>query len=422
MTAPHSDADVRRLREKYRNAPADFTDRPPAPAAPAFVDVPLDTPSAAAQAPAPAPAQLETPTASAPAPAAGPAPARTAAPALDSDRAAAAAQWTPAARRSSTAVERGTERNTHSSHAADSARSARIGGRTEGAQRGWRARVNKMFGMHLDKSADEIEYDKRVAHIQRTLRAPKRVAVISGKGAAGKTSVSLNMGATIASLQRGMKVVALSIDPLGNLSDRTRPVNSQAPASVMSLAADENLHRASDVSSYLLTDKSGLRVLGASSADGAPFLTPAALDRALNVLSDIYDLSIIDFGLNIDSPVYHDGLSASDQLVLAAATTADSIDELHALISTLKRFGGKYVELLHGAVVVFCQTRPGKQHIDVDAERTRIVNSYGTPVVTIPWDEHISEGGPMSLDLLDANTRLPYVWLAAEVMSKLPSD
>lgn len=421
MTAPHNEADLRRLRDKYRNAPADFIDRPAAPDAPAFVDVPPEATNGAATsvpaAAAPAPPSLETPTAGTAAPARAAAP-----PATDNDRPAPAAQWTPKARRSDTAVERGAERNTHSSHAAETARSARIGVRTEGAQRGWRARVNKMLGLHLDKSADEIEYDKRVAHIQRTLRAPKRVAVISGKGAAGKTSVSLNMGATIASLQRGMKVVALSIDPLGNLSDRTRGVNSQAPASVMSLAADENLHRASDVSSYLLTDKSGLRVLGASSADGAPFLTPAALDRALNVLSDIYDLSIIDFGLNIDSPVYHDGLSASDQLVLAAATTADSIDELHALISTLKRFGGKYVELLHGAVVVFCQTRPGKQHIDVDAERTRIVNSYGTPVVTIPWDEHISEGGPMSLDLLDADTRLPYVWLAAEVMSKLPAD
>lgn len=57
--------------------------------------------------------------------------------------------------------------------------------------------------------------------------------------------------------------------------------------------------------------------------------------------------------------------------------------------------------------------------------RTAMIEARGTgdsPVVTIPWDAHISEGGPMSIDLMDENTRLPYVWLAAEVMSKLPAD
>ena len=381
MTTP-SGEEMRRMREKYRNAPAEFVDRPPMQTTP-IVDVPNHPPVA-------------DPTAS---------------------RAVAAAQWRPGAHRGGIVADTAAPLPP-----GETTRSTRIGVSTEGPQRGWRAKANRMLGLRLAKSRDEIEYDRRVAQIQRTLRVPKRIAVLSGKGAAGKTSVSLNLGATIASQQRGMKVVALSIDPLGNISDRVRPVNSQAASSVMSLAADENLNRASDVSSYLQTDKSGLRVLGASTADGAPFLTPTALERALNVLSDVYDLSIIDFGLNIDSPVYHTGLSQSDQLVLAAATSADSIDELHTLIDTLKRFGGKYVDLLHGAVVVFCQTRPGKGHIDVDAERTRIVNSYGTPVVTIPWDEHISEGGPMSLELLDEDTRLPYVWLAAEVMSRLPID
>ncbi|BBX87876.1 ParA family protein [Mycolicibacterium aubagnense] len=399
MTAPHGDAGRQNIRDKYRNAPSDFVDRPPAPPAPAFSDVTYPQQPAAQHQPVP-----QQPLAPGRPPLVAP-----------------SGQPVQTALTDNSVGTGG--RHGASAQAADAhnARSARIGVRTEGAQRGWRASVNRMLGLKLSKSADEIEYDQRVAQIQRTLRAPKRIAVVSGKGAAGKTSISLNMGATIASLHRGMKVVALSIDPLGNITDRVRPVNSQAPASVMSLAADDKLERASDVSSYLQTDKTGLRVLGASTCDGAAFLTPEALEKALGVLSDVYDLSILDFGLNIDSPAYHTGLSASDQLILAASTTADSIDELHTLISTLKRFGGKYVELLAGAVVVFCQTRPGKSHIDVDAERTRIVNSYGTPVITIPWDEHISEGGPMSLDLLDENTRLPYVWLAAEVMSRLPS-
>ncbi|MEN3225344.1 MULTISPECIES: MinD/ParA family ATP-binding protein [Mycolicibacterium] len=406
MTVPPEQPNVRRMRDKYRNAPAanDFIDRPAPAPPPTFTD-PIPN-----GAPVPPPLGM-------------------------GGRTAAAAQWAPAGQyddvtvigrpavpadfgRPVTPTDLGRPAAT-----ADTGRAERIiEGRTEGAQRGWRAKANKMFWLHLSKGADEIAYDQRIAQIRRTLRAPKRVGVISGKGSAGKTAIALNMGATISSAHRGMKVAALSIDPLGNLTDRVRKVSDQTPASVMSLASDQDLNRASDVSSYLLTDKSGLRVLGASTADGAGFLTAEKLERALGELSKWFDLSILDFGLNIDSQVYHQGLAQTDQLVLAASTAADSIDELHVLIETLKRFGGRYVELLRDAVVVFTQTRPGKGHIDVAAERDRIHTSYQLPVVTIPWDEHISEGGPMSLDLLDEDTRLPFVWLAAEVMSRLPAD
>lgn len=305
---------------------------------------------------------------------------------------------------------------------ADSGRTSVISGRTEAAARGYRGKLNRAFGLHLAKSEDELKYDQRVSQIQKTLRVPKRIGIISGKGAAGKTTVSLLLGETVCSQQRGMKVAALSIDPLGNISDRVRPVNGQPPRSVMSLAADDSLRRASDVSSYLQTTKTGLRVLGASSSDGAGFLTPDALDRATESLAEHYEVSVVDFGLNIDSAVYHRALTKIDQLVLVASTTADSINELHTLIKTLLSFGGKYVTLLKGAIVVLVQTRPGKSHIDLDAERDRIMNSYRMPVVAIPFDEHISEGGPMGLELLDEDTRLQFVHLAAEVMDKLPVD
>jgi MinD-like ATPase involved in chromosome partitioning or flagellar assembly len=374
MSVPTNSSDPRAVRDKYRNA-AGFADRPAASAEAApFRDEPV------------------------------------------ADRAAAAAAWTPS--------DPGPVGSpvTRIESATAEVRTPVIAGRTEAAKRGFRGKLNRTFGLHLTKGEDELRYDQRVSQIQKTLRVPKRFGVISGKGAAGKTTVSLLLGETICAQQRGMKVVAMSIDPLGNISDRVRPVNAQAPRSVMALAADDNLNRASDVSSYLQTTKNGLRVLGASAADGATFLTPDALDRASEVLTEHYEVVVVDFGLNIDSMVYHRALTGIDQLVLVTSTTADSISELHTIIKTLLGFGGKYVELLRGAIVVFCQTRPGKSHIDVDAERDRVVNSYGMPVVTIPFDEHIAEGGPMGLELLDEDTRLQFVHLAAEVMSKIPVD
>ena len=369
MTAPqHS------VRNKYRNVPAGFADRPAGrETAVAFEDV---TP----------------------------------------DRGVAAAAWTPTPPSHSTSSSR------IPVAAADSGRTPVISGRTESAKRGFRGKINRMFGLHLSKGEEEAEYDYRVSQIQKTLRVPKRFGIISGKGASGKTTVSLLLGETICAKQRGMPVVAMSIDPLGNISDRVRPINGQPPRSVMSLAADDNLRRSSDVSSYLQTTRTGLRVLGASSSDGSSFLNPEALDKATQALLEHHELLILDFGLNIDSMVYHRALTGIDQLVLVASTSADSLNELHNLIKTLLGFGGKYVELLREAVVVFCDTRPGKGHIDVKVESDRITNSYRMPVITIPFDAHIAEGGPIGLDLLDEETRIALVDLAAEVMSRIPAD
>lgn len=429
MTDPYSDDnEARRLREKYRNAPIELVDRPQN-AAPTFDDVP--TAQGPLTGPLPGPSQMpgygpqpgfgqqqgpaQPGFGQHPGYAPGPPPGG---PGYDRGNGAPPPEWAPTQPAPPSAA------TTAASYAGngnldDSTRSARIGTRTEGPQQGWRATANR-FGIRVGKGADEIDFDRRVMQMQRTLRTPKTIAVISGKGSGSKTITTLAMGATLATYQRGLKIVAASIDPLGNITDRTRGVNTKPARSMVSLASDPNLQRESYVSNYLLTDKSGLRVLGSSSADSAGFLTTDHLDRAHEALGN-FDITLLDFGLNIDSPVYHRGLALADQLVIVAATTADSIDELHKLIAQLKRFdNGVYADLIHNAVVVFTQTQKGKSFIDISAERDRIVNSYQTPVVTIPWDEHISEGGPVSLDLMDKDTRLPFIWLASEVMSKLP--
>lgn len=378
-TGQYSQEQLQQLPHKYRNT--DFVDRPAGPAAPVFADAPAWSPGPEAAQP----------------------------------------QWNPEPRSVPSAATY-EARELQSAGPEDGNRSARLGVREEGPQQGWRMYLNKVPGVNLRKGEDEKNFDRRIAQIRRTLARPKTVAVLSGKGSAGKTITTLNLGATVAKYQRGEKIVAASIDPLGNITDRTRGVNDQKPRSVVSLAAEIGLERDSAVGSYLLTDSAGLRVLGSSSADGATFLTPENLEKAHSTLRDYFhfNLTVLDFGLNIDSSVYHTGLALADQLILVASTSADSIDELHKLIDTLKRFGGKYVDLVKNAVVVFVQTIPGKGHIDVNSERTRIVNTYKIPVVTIPWDAHISEGGPMGLELLDKQTQLRFVELAAEVMTKLP--
>lgn len=377
MTVPTNSTDLSAVRDKYRNVPPGFAEEAPAVGSPV-----VDVPAAASSA----------------------------------ERAVTAAAWEPSSAPAAAPVRR------TPAVTAEPFRARVTSGRTEAAQRGWRAKFNQLFGLHLQKSEDELHYDAQVADIQRTLRASKRIAVISGKGGSGKTTVSLNLGSTIAKLNPGIRVGAMSIDPLGNITDRVWATNSRAARSVVSFTADDQLNSFSDVDHYMLNDKSGLRVLGASTADGAGFLKPGELERAQRVLAAHFNVTITDFGLNYDSEVYHRALAQSDQLVLVTSTLADSINTLGMLLNHLLGLGGRYIELVQNAIVVFVQTRPGDTHIDLADARDKIANERKLPVFTIPFDEHIAEGGPMSLDLLDEDTRLPFVWLAAEVMRKLPLD
>lgn len=296
------------------------------------------------------------------------------------------------------------------------------GGRQEKAQRGWRARLNNM-GLSLQKGPDEVVYDARIAEIRRTPRLSQRVGVVSGKGGSGKTVTSLALGMTIARHNAGIQVSAISIDPMGNINHRVKPATGRGSlSSVSTFAEDPELRDFNAVISHMVATHEGLRVLGSSGADSRHnhVLTGEELKRALQVLAGYFSVTMVDFGLDFGSDTYHAAMSSLDALVFTAGMTVDSVQMIIDHVQTLKELGGFYVDLVQRSVVVLVQTRTGRQHIAVESARQLIEDRLGLQtVIAVPFDEHIAEGGPIALDLLDEETRLSYVNAAAEVMRKL---
>lgn len=297
------------------------------------------------------------------------------------------------------------------------------GARRERAKRGWRAKLNAL-GLNLMKGEEEIHYDARVAEIRRTPRVAKRVGVVSGKGGSGKTSVTLNLGMTIAKHNAGINVAAMSIDPLGNINRRVSLGSDKSGiSSVATFANDEELRDFNAVISHMADTSEGLRVLGSSGSDEYTenhILTSEELERSLQVLAGHFSLTFIDFGLDYNSDVYHTALRMLDGLVFTSSTTVDAVSSLIDLVDKVRSLGGFYLELVQNSVVVLNQTRLGKDHFDIAAAKRKIEEDLGLKVlVTVPFDEHIAEGGPIKLDLLNEETRLSFVYTAAEVMKNL---
>ncbi|KXO90615.1 Uncharacterised protein (plasmid) [Tsukamurella tyrosinosolvens] len=309
-------------------------------------------------------------------------------------------------------------------NSAPAPRVGRVGVSAERPKMGWQAKLNR-YGFSFSKGDDELDYDRRVSQVQRNLRSTKTIMIISGKGSATKTATTVGLGDTLVTHRRGSKVVAMSIDPTGDLTSRIVPANDAAPRSVFSLAADKEITTPEDVGSYLMTSQSGLFVLGSSPDDHSPFLDVPSLRRSHHLLRYKYGANIIliDAGGNHDSATFYAGLELADQLVFVAEMTPRSIAQLDEAADIIRRAPGKYPDLVRKSAVVLTTARLGKSFVDGTAERDRIKTEHGdAPVIHVPYDRHIAEDGPIYRDMLQEATRRRYLTAAAEVLSRMSID
>ena len=138
------------------------------------------------------------------------------------------------------------------------------------------------------------------------------VAVGSGKGGVGKTTITATLGATFASI-RGDRVVAVDANPdRGTLSQK---VPLETPATVRHLLRDaEGIEAYSDVRGYTSQGPSRLEVL-ASESDPAVSEAFSSDDytRTLAVLERFYSLVLTDCGTGLlHDARWHDVFAARD--------------------------------------------------------------------------------------------------------------
>ncbi|MEB3022950.1 MULTISPECIES: MinD/ParA family ATP-binding protein [Mycolicibacter] len=291
-------------------------------------------------------------------------------------------------------------------------------GRREGPQQGWRSIVSRI-GIPIGKGPAEIEYDHDIAKINKSLRYRKTVGICAFKGGVGKTSMTMCMASTVAAHRQEPGVVAIDTVARGSLALRV-PGKQPAGGSVQALAHDPNLHTISDVRAHLMSNPHRLSVLGSPRDLNAEPLIPEEYLQALEELQRHHEIVFVDTEPSTATPAYDTIIESLDALILVVNPTHDSAVPGSEVLPWLRERG--LTELASRTLVLLNCQSPAKPQVDEEAIANHFHNTEIVELLKIPYDPHIAEAGPISLALLDKDTRRVFVRAAAILLDMLPAN
>jgi MinD-like ATPase involved in chromosome partitioning or flagellar assembly len=279
-------------------------------------------------------------------------------------------------------------------------------------QHGWRKLVHRASGgvINPGESENDISHKALMERVNQPIRGDYSIAVLSMKGGVGKTTVTVGLGATFASL-RGDRVVALDANPdFGTLAQRG-PVETRS--TVRDLLLDHNISRYSDIRRHTSQGASRLEIL-ASERDPAVSerFSEADYRLALYVLQRFYNIILTDCGTGLVHSAMAGVLNEADALVIVTAPAADAARSGLATLDWLRHHG--YSHLVAEAIIVVDSARPGTMPIDIDKFASNFLSRVRA-VHGVPFDRHLAEGGEVSLDLMNRKTRQAFMGLAATI-------
>jgi MinD-like ATPase involved in chromosome partitioning or flagellar assembly len=239
-----------------------------------------------------------------------------------------------------------------------------------------------------------------------------RIAVLSLKGGVGKTTTTVGLGATLASL-RGDRIIAVDANPdRGTLSDKLR---LETAATVRDLLNEEDqIQRYADVRAYTTQAASGLEVL-ASDRDPTVSVAFSARDyeHVARILEHYYSVCVTDCGTGLLHSAMAGVLRLANQIVLVTSPSVDGARSASATLDWLAAH--QFGDLVRGAVVVISAIRPrGKSAVDLARLQQHFAGRCRA-VVRIPYDVHLEEGAEVDLGRLSRATADAYLVLTAEV-------
>ncbi|MEO3810383.1 AAA family ATPase [Sphaerisporangium sp. B11E5] len=288
-------------------------------------------------------------------------------------------------------------------------------GRRNAPAGGWRRLVFKASaGLIKPGESPEVRRRRELLTRARTPVATghHRVAVLSLKGGVGKTTTTVGLGATLASV-RGDRVIAVDANPdRGTLSDK---VELETSATVRDLLNErQQIKRYVDIRAFTSQASSRLEIL-ASDRDPSVSEAFSASDyqSVAQVLENFYSICITDCGTGLLHSAMSGVLGLADQLVLVSSPSVDGARAASATLDWLEAH--HYGDLVKAATVVLCSVRPrSKSAIDLDKLEAHFA-ARCRAVIRVPYDPHLEEGAEIDLDRLQPATRESYLLLAASV-------
>ena len=285
-------------------------------------------------------------------------------------------------------------------------------------QTGWRRAVYNLTAHTLNpgQSPEDRRREELIARATVPVAGCYRIAVISLKGGVGKTTTTVTLGATLASL-RGDRVIAVDANPdRGTLSGKI-PV--ETVATVRNLLNEvHSIQHYFDVRRYTSQSADRLEVLASESDPAVSTAFSEADYRAVaSVLERFYNIVLTDCGTGLLHSAMRGVLDLADQIVLVSSGSVDGARSASATLDWLEAHGRS--ALVRNSVAVINSVRPKSGGVDLD----RLDEHFAArcrAVARIPYDPHLEEGAEVELGELSSASRASLLELAAYVADAFP--
>jgi putative peptide zinc metalloprotease protein len=266
-------------------------------------------------------------------------------------------------------------------------------------------------------SRAELAERDLVARCKAPVTGCRRIAVMSRKGGVGKTTTTLQLGHTFASL-RGDRVIALDGNPdAGSLAYRVRRETSATITDLLTSRAA--IERYADIRAYTSQSATRLEVVA---ADDDPSITEALREKdfydVVDLLERHYNLVLMDTGTGVLESAAKGIVRLADQLVVVSGPSLDTARTAMSTLDWLAEHG--HGDLVASAVAVINQVR-AKSQLDLDRVEELFAERVSA-VVRIPWDPVLEAGAEASIEDIRRSTRQAYLELAAAVAGGFSSN
>ena len=281
---------------------------------------------------------------------------------------------------------------------------------------GWRAIAGRL-GLKVQASQAQCQQWEDERTVSQHWPGPRTIAVLNGKGGAGKTPTSILLASNFARLGSGSVVAADGNVTRGTLGWRTE----QGPhnATILDMvpkteALMDPSARNGDVAAYThhqTIDQFDVLRSNPLLLSTEQKLSPEELDGIQQVLTRYYRMIIWDTGNDEGDSLWLRIVSHADQIVIATTTRTDHAEAGRLLLQGLSSRDERSAALAANAVVVISQA---------DREEppaTSLVDGFAgiaREVVTIPYDRAMREQWLRS-DKLAPATRAAWLHAAAAV-------
>ena len=284
----------------------------------------------------------------------------------------------------------------------------------EPARQGWRGRLTRL-GLRVRPGSAERSERADILAVSQHWPGPRTIAIVNGKGGAGKTPTTILLSAVLARYG-GAGVLAVDLNQTrGTLGWRTEQGSHTATVLDLLPETDRLLGtgaQAADLARFVhhqTSDRYDVLRSQPLELAASQRLTTDDVDALHAVASKYYRLILIDSGNDESDAVWQRMIDHTTQVVVATTTRDDHAEAGALLLEALERRNPASAALAAQAVVIVSRADPGAKSADL----RRIIDGYrglARDVVAIPHDPAMVGGRLLYSALRPATQR---AWLAA---------